>query len=159
MRKSAMIIGLIAVLVLSLSATQLYAGGYYKGRGGCYKKGMADKIYRKAGMMYAYQEEIGLSDEQVEKIKVLKMNTKKDLIRRKAEIDVISVDIKSELWEDTIDVDAINTLIDKKYELKKEKAKSLVRAYAELKGILTEEQMDKLKSVCLKQKQQKYSMR
>ena len=69
------------------------------------------------------------------------------MIRKKAEIDVISVDIRSKLWDETIDVSGINKLVDQKYDLKKEKTKSLIAAYAELKKILSEEQKGILKEL------------
>ena len=102
--------------------------------------------------MYSDEEEgkvphYNISDEQVKKIKGLKVSTKKDLIRKKADIDIVALDIKSALWEDEVDLATVNALIDRKYDLKKEKAKSLVAAYAALKGILTEEQRDKLKTL------------
>ena len=55
------------------------------------------------------------------------------------------MDIKEAMWSDNLDLEAINTLIDKKYDLKKAKAKSSIADYAELKGILTEEQKAKMK--------------
>ena len=58
------------------------------------------------------------------------------------------------MWQNAIDTEAIDALIDKKYEIKKEKAKSMVGAYAELKGILTAEQKDKLKELYKKCKKE-----
>jgi Spy/CpxP family protein refolding chaperone len=55
------------------------------------------------------------------------------------------VDIKGSLCEDPIDKKSINKLIDKKYELKKAKAKALVDAYATFQAILTDDQKKKLK--------------
>lgn len=66
---------------------------------------------------------------------------------KRAEIDVLKIDIKAKLWEDTIDKKGINKLIDKKYELKKEKAKALVDAYAQFNNILTEDQKKTLKTI------------
>ncbi|NQV03860.1 MAG: hypothetical protein HQ532_00015, partial [Candidatus Omnitrophica bacterium] len=71
---------------------------------------------------------------------------------KKAEIDLIAIDIKAALWEDTIDLGSVNTLIDRKYELKKQKTKALVAAYAALKGMLTKEQIKNLKGLCKKGK-------
>ena len=93
------------------------------------------------------KDELKLSDNQITGIKNLKVNAKKNLIRKKAEIDVISVDIKSKLWDETIDVSGINKLVDQKYDLKKEKTKSLIAAYAELKKILSKEQKEILKEL------------
>mgnify|MGYP000282824940 CR=1 FL=1 len=67
---------------------------------------------------------------------------------------MLKIDIKAKLWEDTIDKKGINKLIDKKYELKKEKAKALVDAYAQFKKILTEEQNKALKTI-IRQRQEK----
>ena len=53
-----------------------------------------------------------------------------------------------------IDTGAIDKLIDKKYDLKKEKAKSSVRAYASVKGLLTSEQKSKLKDLYKKCKKE-----
>ena len=93
------------------------------------------------------KEELGLSDKQVGKIKDLKVNTKKNLIRKNAEIEILAIDIKAGLWKDTVDSAMLGKLIDKKYEIKKEKAKSTVNAYAALKNILTKGQKEKLKGL------------
>ena len=105
------------------------------------------KFSYKARFILENKKELGLLDEQVKKIKDLKIEAKKDLIRKKAELDILALDIKGELWRDTIDTDRVNKLIDKKYELKKEKAKSLVNTYVALKNILTDEQREKMKEL------------
>lgn len=102
---------------------------------------------KKIKMILLNEEGLGLSEEQIEKIKDLKLSAKKDLIRLNADIDIIQLDIKAAMWKDTLDTGAINGLIDKKYELKKEKEKKLVAACAALKGILTKEQKQNLKSI------------
>ena len=112
--------------------------------------GFEDKFYKKAYTALVNKKELDLSDEQVEKIKKLKVDTKKDIIMKSAEIDVLVVEIKASLWEDTIDTAALDKLIDKKYELKKAKAKGIVAAYATLKNILTEEQKEELTELCAK---------
>ena len=96
-----------------------------------------------------------MTDDQVAKIRELKMSTKKDLIKRDAAIDVISVDIKSKLREDKIDKENIGKLIDQKYELKKEKAKALIDVCAGLKNILSVEQNKKLRNIKCQNKYQK----
>ena len=60
---------------------------------------------------------------------------------------VIAVDIKKAMWQDEIDVSAVNALIDKKYSLKTEKAKMLVAAEVQLQSILTAEQKQELKQL------------
>ena len=138
----------IAVLIIVLScflATSLYADSYKQSRHHGY--GLDKKFVNKVHLALKNQEELGLSDEQYEKLKTLKMNTKKDLIKRNADIDIIGVDIKGKLWEDPIDKKGINKLIDQKYELKKAKAKALVESYATFQTILTDDQKKKLKEI------------
>ena len=122
-----------------------------------HKKDFGGKVFHKAHFLLKSKEELGLSDKQVKKIKDLKLEAKKDLITKKAEIEVLALDIKAKMHEEKIDTKAINKLIDKKYELKKAKSKSLVGAYAALKNVLTKEQKKKLKGLYKKCKKGKRS--
>ena len=141
----------MAVLIVILSCflvTSAYADSREKSRHKGY--GLDTKIFHTIHLALKNKDELGISDEQYEKLKTLKANTKKDLIKRKAEIDIIGVDIKSKLGEDTIDTKSINKLIDQKFELKKAKAKSLVEAYAAFQNILSDDQKKKLKVISYK---------
>ena len=104
-------------------------------------------MFCKAGFLIKNSDELELSDEQVDQIKKLKMETKKEVIRDQAEVDLIKVDIKSKMWDDPVDVKAIDKLIDKKYDIKKKKAKALIGAYAQLQGILSDKQKDAAKAL------------
>lgn len=145
-RKAVLIVCLVLAMVVGLALGDAYAGGHGKG-----KSDLASKLCRKAHLAVKNADELGLSDEQVDKIKDLKLATKKDVIKKKADIELIILDIKSMMCDDTINLDEINKLIDKKYEIKKAKAKSLVGSYAAFKNILSEEQQDKLKELCEEQ--------
>ena len=139
---------LVFFLIFSLMPYAAQADGYKKGGG--YHKGMDEKIYYKAKSMLKNQDELGLSDKQVDQIKDIKFATKKELIMKDAEIDLAKIDIKGKFYEDKVDVAGLDPLIDKKYDLKKAKAKYLVKQYADLKGILTDDQMKEMKSICRK---------
>lgn len=136
---------LMLLVCFALSTTYVYAEHGMKKDP---KGDLESKFYHKMMTVIKNQEELGLSDEQVKKLKDLKLTTKKEEIRKKAEIDMLAIDIKAGMWEDAIDINVVNALIDKKYELKKEKAKALVAAYVALKSVLTEEQQEKLKGLC-----------
>ncbi len=140
---------LMLLVCFALSTTYVYAEHGMKKD---HKGDLSSKFYLKAMMVIKNQEELGLSDEQVKKIKDLKITTKKEVIRKKAEIDILAIDIKAAMWEDSVDVNAVNALIDKKYELKKEKTKALIAAYVALKNVFTEEQKKKLKGLCTRDK-------
>lgn len=144
-KKLVIAVALVVILTLAQAASFAYEGGSKKSKGRYGKSG--NKVVTKAHMILKNEDELGLSDKQTTKIKKLMLKSKKDEIMQTAEIETIALDIKSKMREDTVDTKAINTLIDKKYELKKEKAKSSVAAYAELKNILTKEQKKKLKEL------------
>ncbi len=109
--------------------------------------GLDSKIFAKAHFFLKNEAELGLSEEQVKEIKALKVAAKKELIQRNADIDEIEVDVKAKMYDDVLDVNTINALIDSKYELKKAKAKYVVETYAALKNILTVEQKAALKEL------------
>lgn len=117
------------------------------------KNSLKEKFFYKAGLFLKHADEIGLSEEQVKQIKDLKHSTKKAYVMKKAEIEVAAIDFQAGLYG-KVDVNAMNGIIDKKYDLKKEKAKMLVKAYADLKNILSDSQMEKIKEL-YKEKQGK----
>lgn len=93
------------------------------------------------------KKELALTEEQEGKIKQLCTETQKQHIKLEADIDVVCIDIKSKLFENPINTADVNKLLDQKYELKKKEAKNLVQTLVSLKGILTPEQVDKLKEL------------
>lgn len=147
---------LVVLLSFSMTMFESYAFEHGKAKEGQWS--FEDKFSHKVKMILSNKEELGLSEEQLKKIKELKMATAKDLIRIKAEIDIAALDIEAAMWGEAADTGALNKLIDKKYDLKKEKDKSLAAACAALKGILTEEQKEKMKGLWKECKKKKHSM-
>ncbi|MFC1755069.1 Spy/CpxP family protein refolding chaperone [Thermoproteota archaeon] len=132
----------VSVLICSVFTSGLYAKDCGKSKGDISMEG---KFSKKIMLIFKNKDSIGLSDEQMIKIKDLKIAIKKDIIRAQAEIDIVAVDMKSQMYNNDVDLDALNKLIDKKYDLKKAKAKLIVGACSALRGILTKEQKEKMK--------------
>ncbi len=144
--KKKILLGCIGVFVLglTLSLSSAYAHGGSYGKGGGELKEM---FFKKAHFILENKEVLGLAEDKVADIKNLKLETKKALIKQKAEIEVVSLDIKSMAHDYPMDVKAVNTLVDQKYELKKAMEKSVVGAISKLKETLTKDQYDKLRSL------------
>lgn len=147
------------ILATFLMTPVALAGGYGGECSACgghyskYKKsGMEDKFYMKAHFIMKHADEIGLSDEAKQDIKDLKMNLKKNLIRKEAEIDVLKIDIKAAMKDYPIDGAELQSLIDQKYTIKKEKASDIANAYTSLKNGLSQAQYNKLKEIWYKDK-------
>lgn len=113
-----------------------------------HKKCLGSKFFHMAHAIFENQAELGFSEENLRKVKDLKINTKKSLIRSTAEIDIIAVDIMAKMWEDSPDMAEINKLIDKKFTFKKESMKELLSAFLSLKKMLSKEQLRKLHGLC-----------
>ena len=93
-------------------------------------------------------EELGLTDEAVKKIRDLKIGTKKSLIRNRAEVELLMVDIISSLYKEKPEISEINKLIDKKFDIKKAGMKKLIAAFVGIKKLLSKEQIKQMKAIC-----------
>ncbi|MBD3380054.1 MAG: hypothetical protein GF408_06305 [Candidatus Omnitrophica bacterium] len=149
---SGKIIKCAAVTVLVLSF--VFGGVSYAG-GHCSKMGWEDKVLKKIKVALMNKKELDLSADQYEKLKKMKYDLKKEVITRDAEKDLVYLDIKKEMWKDKIDLDKVDGLIDKKYDIKKAKAKKVAAACAELKQILSKEQYEEMKDLCREEKKGK----
>ena len=135
----------VFTLIFSVLVVEAYAHDYGKTKG--HYGDLKEKFSEKVHFFLKNQEELELSNEQIEKIKDSKIKAQKDIIRKDAELKILALDLQGGLGKDTINTGEINKLIDKKYDFKKEKEKSLVDAYAALKNVLTKEQKEKMKGL------------
>jgi len=51
------------------------------------------------------------------------------------------------MGKEEADLNSLNTLLDKKYEIKAKAAKALLSAYVDLKKVLSKDQMNKLRDI------------
>ena len=108
----------------------------------------AEKFFHFAHSILENHEELGLTDVDVKKVRDLKIGTKKSLIRNRAEVELLMVDIISSLYQEKPDISTINKLIDKKFEIKKAGMKKLIAAFVGIKKLLSKEQMKQMKAIC-----------
>jgi Spy/CpxP family protein refolding chaperone len=150
MRKRTLV-GMALVLAFTLvSAASFAAEGMcpMMEKGGHGKSGdQGDKAATKAAMILKHKEELGITTKQEDQIDALLLKAKKEKIKQDAEIEILGLDIQAKMKEDTINLRELNPLIDKKYDLKKARAKASLAAYAELKNILTDKQKETLKEL------------
>ncbi len=134
----------VALCALALVSSASFADQCSMGKA---KKGNDEMFFHKAHLALAKAKELGLTDDQVSKIKALEYTIKKNLIKEDADIKSLGLDIKQAIEKDTVDTNAVNNLIDQKYALKAAKAKEAVQAYANLKQVLSKDQYNKLKEM------------
>lgn len=152
------ILGIVLSLALAAPAVYAHEGGVGGWRGaqsghqGCFMQGRmqsdaAGVFFHKAFFLLKKHDQIGLSDEQIQTVKSLSLDLKKTLIRDRADIQIDDLDIQAALRGDKIDSAAVGKLIDQKYETEKALEKSSVEAYAKLKAVLSDKQIETLKSM------------
>ena len=108
----------------------------------------AEKFFHFAHSILENHEELGLSEESVKKVRDLKIGTKKSMIRNRAEVELLMVDVISSLYQEKPEISEINKLIDKKFEIKKAGMKKLIAAFVGIKKLLSKEQMKQIKAIC-----------
>lgn len=148
-----LILILCACLLPSLAfADDMMAGRCRMGMMGTMERGAQsaggeDMFFHKAFFILSNSDEIGLSDEQIDNIKKIKMRVIKNTILREAEIDAVSLDLAGALQEENPDQKTVQNLLDKKYDMKKQKASEIIKGYMDMKNILSKDQTKKLKDI------------
>ena len=92
-----------------------------------------------------HREQLGLSEQQVQDIKAMKLEMKKSMIRKMANMQIFKLDMKQHLSADTLNAEAINAMIDQQMSTMAAGAKEGVAAFVKLRSILTAEQQAKFK--------------
>lgn len=137
------VVSLVVWTMGMIPSPQIYADERGYGAGGDLTAG----FFYKAHFFLEEGDTLGLTEEQENAMRQLKIDTKKQVIHQSAEIDVLEVDIMAKLHESKIDVAAVQKLIDQKYEIKKALAKTVVEAFAKLKSTVSEKQWQDMKKL------------
>ena len=101
------------------------------------------KVYIQADFLIQQGTALGLSEEQINKIRDLKTNLQKESLRNEAEIDIALLELRNEIEKGKTNGIKVPTLIDKEYELKKKMSKDGYNALTEIDKLLTPEQKQK----------------
>lgn len=114
----------------------------YTGWGDKAQKCKISKLKKKVGVLWVHKEKLGLKEKQLNKIKDIKHKAIKEMIQLEADKEIVALDLKSEMWNKSINVGAVNKLIDAKYDAKKKLAKTYVKAIGAIQKVLSGEQRD-----------------
>jgi len=93
------------------------------------------------------KDELGLSEEQVESLKSIKDSHQREMIRKKADLELAMLDLENLLSEEDIDLSKAESLTKKIGSLRAEMRFKGIEAAVKAKRILTEEQREKLKGL------------
>lgn len=119
----------------------------------------ANMVFMQFKAIKFFKDEIGLTEEQEKEINNLFLDLKKSIINNKAQIKIISLDVKNEMQKEDPDYNLICDYIDKKNKIRTDSEKLLIRTIIKLKKVLTKEQKDKLKKLIRQKKQNRRKKR
>ena len=135
---------LLCMCFVLFSSGLVEAGSKAKESGGCK---IYNKICSNSKIIMNNSEKLGISDAQREEVRKMKYETKKNKIKACADIKLAGVEISEALWKEKVDIDKVNALIDKKYQMKAQLKKDMVGSYVALNEMLTTEQKEKIKTI------------
>ena len=145
---------MVALITVSLVPVASQACRQGKGGKGCAMKGMQKGMHKgmKGSQLGIWQNsqmvaDLGLSDEQVEKLKAADFAAQEQRLAVKAEMDSLHLQMEQAFAADKVDDKAIQALAEKLGAAKSKMITQRVATRLQMKTLLTAEQQDKLKSL------------
>jgi Spy/CpxP family protein refolding chaperone len=92
-------------------------------------------------------EKLGLSDVQVSKIKKLQSDTMKSQIKDESDLKIMNIDLRDLLEQDNPDTSKVDAKIDEIGKKQTEMQKKMFHSLLDMKGVLSKEQVTKLKNL------------
>jgi hypothetical protein len=110
------------------------------------------------GYLMKHKQEIGLSEEQVARLRTVALDSDRALIRAKADVQVSERELRALLWDQKAELPAIEAKVKEKESLVAEAKIIGIRSKRELIGTLTAEQKTKLKALRDQHRQNRHEM-
>ncbi len=145
MKKRGLILILMFLMVMPGVGLANHGGHHGEGSEGGFA--LEDMYFGKVYFLFKNKAELGLTEEQMEQIKTIKFDVQRATIDAEAKKDLAMLDMVQELHKDQPDVKKLNSVIDQKYAVKTNLAKTVVQSILNTKSILTAEQQAKAKEL------------
>lgn len=121
-----------------------YGKGSMKGHDGYGSGAMHERAHKKAMKFIKHilksKDGMSLTEEQVQQLRDLKINYKKNRIRMKADADIAQVDLHVLLWDEKAKLSDIEAQMNTVHGLKTKLHMASIKARRDAKAVLTEEQ-------------------
>lgn len=90
---------------------------------------------------------LGLDDKQTDAVQAIHFRTKKEMLKKKAEVEVAEVELRELIGKDTVDLQAAEAIVKKLEALKSDMKILHIKTREEVKALLTPEQKKKFGSM------------
>ena len=122
-----------------------------EGHGQKMEMGNMDKMGDMMVMCIEHAEEMGLTDDQIMKMKPLHREMQKKQIRFKADLKIAEIELMEIMEVRDFDLEKANSAVKKIAEIKTAHHLEMLKAMKEMRTILTDEQFKKMKKrMCMK---------
>jgi Spy/CpxP family protein refolding chaperone len=98
-------------------------------------------------LLWRFLDALGLDEKQKKEIREMEDRLMKEMIRKRADMQVAKIELKTILNKDPVDIEAVETKIKRIEALKTEMHLSIIKAGEELKTRLTPDQRKKFKEM------------
>ncbi len=119
------------------------------GMGGGHGFGMKAMFMMMPWKVMMHAEELGISEEQVQKLRTRHIEAKKQMIRLGSQVKIAMIDVKDAVMREDMDLGAATAAIQEVAKLKAEKFTAMVQAIHDMREILTPEQRKKVKEMVM----------
>ena len=152
MKKTAIILGFLLAFAVSTAAFAHHEGGQACPMGAGNEHGMREQspcpvtnmLLMQAHEAVEHSKDLGLTADQIQAIRDIKIEAKKNNIRMKAEMEIMEIDMKVMMKADKFDAEAFKAMMDKGMPQMMENGKKVVDWYAKFRSILKPEQYARL---------------
>jgi len=97
--------------------------------------------------MWKFLTGLGLDDKQKDAIKALHSKTLKDMIKKMADKQIAGLELRDLLGKEPVDMKAVEAAVKKNESLRTDMFLTHIKAFEEMKSILTPDQRKKLKEM------------
>ena len=145
MRKLAL--SLLLTVVFAVPAFSQMTEMPVKGHGQMMEMGNMDKMGDMAGMCIEHADMLGLTDDQITKMKPIHREMQKKQARFKADLKIAEIELMEIMDVKDFDLEKASAAVKKIAEIKTAHQLEMLKAMKEMRTILTDEQFKKMKKI------------
>jgi len=145
MRKLAL--SLLLTVVFAVPAFSQMTDMPVKGHGQMMEMGNMDKMGDMAGMCIEHADMLGLTDDQITKMKPIHREMQKKQARFKADLKIAEIELMEIMDVKDFDLEKASAAVKKIAEIKTAHQLEMLKAMKEMRTILTDEQFKKMKKI------------
>lgn len=146
------IFSILLTVVFAVPAFSQMTDMSMKGHGQMMEMGSMDKMGDMMGMCIANADKIGLTDDQITKMKPIHREMQKKQARFKADQRIAEIELMEIMEVKDFDLEKANAAVKKIAEIRTTHQLEMLKAMKEMRTILTDEQFAKMKKMMMTMK-------